>query len=70
MAYTVVLMVCMYSDIISFITISVRGVSNKHCLLPFFQCIYPIDWLFLFLRDLRQLFAEGKFCFQSALSRM
>ena len=25
-----------YSDIISLLTITVRGVSNKHCLLPFF----------------------------------
>ena len=25
-----------YSDIISLLTISLRGVSNKHCLLPFF----------------------------------
>ena len=25
-----------YSDIISVLTITVRGVSNKHCLLPFF----------------------------------
>ena len=25
-----------YSDIISLMTITVRGVSNKHCLLPFF----------------------------------
>ena len=25
----------MYSDIISLLTITVQGVSNKHCLLPF-----------------------------------
>ena len=25
-----------YSDIISLLTITLRGVSNKHCLLPFF----------------------------------
>ena len=25
-----------YSDIISLLTITVRGVSNKHCLLPFY----------------------------------
>ena len=25
-----------YSDIISILTITLRGVSNKHCLLPFF----------------------------------
>ena len=28
-----------YSDIISLLTITVRGVSNKHCLLPFFIVI-------------------------------
>ena len=34
-AYTVFL-TARYSDIISLLTIIVRGVSNKHCLLPFF----------------------------------
>ena len=29
-----------YSDIISLLTIPVRGVSNKHCLLPFFILSY------------------------------
>ena len=28
-----------YSDIISLLTITVQGVSNKHCLLPFFHSI-------------------------------
>ena len=27
----------LYSDLISLLTITVRGVSNKHCLLPFFH---------------------------------
>ena len=27
-----------YSDIISLLTITLQGVSNKHCLLPFFIC--------------------------------
>ena len=31
-----------YSDIISLLTITVRGVSNKHCLLPFF--IDKFNW--------------------------
>ena len=38
--HTVVLIV-RYSDIISLLTITVRGVSNKHCLLPFFICVGP-----------------------------
>ena len=35
----------LYSDIIFFIDITVRGVSNKHCLLPFFieNCFRDLD---------------------------
>ena len=29
-----------YFDIISLLTITVQGVSNKHCLLPFFTLFY------------------------------
>ena len=33
----------LYSDLISLLTITVRGVSNKHCLLPFFH--YNTVWI-------------------------